>query len=769
LQSAHSLAGARRAATGRLLEALIGTMSGGPVPSEGGSGWAQLEVRKSVARAQAAEAERDKLRTALSLAEALAEDAGAERDTAVKRLARERDGVDGLRKALEEMTARAERAEAAALLRDATHGTQASAAAAAAAAPAATGGGGGGGGGPPSGGPTADEVRRAKEAHDKEMKTIQLNCEEAQRQYKDAVAELEARDRLLASRSEEIKRLQNQVSTLQVQVADAARTPAANQIALLRNEADAAREAADQLRFELDTLRESWRAEARKAEDQTRANLEAMGSALSEAERNLAKMRAEKEEAQFQVRQLQGLMETRKTSAAFADSAAMTQALSRHLQDIQVQKNVWRKASEDLEVTRAELAAREGALELHKAAAASAETLAARVAALEEKERAWRKEERDLKCLLEIFQTQGTEMSDVDKLRVSERQARAEAEEAAAEAARLRAEVQALKQAAASTAASSATSATPAAASVDAGLVPSAVVKALESKCETLQMESSALQQELETLVSSFETLQAQAARMSASLAEKEYAVEVQTAEKAKATHIQNLMKEEKAALESRAMAAEAKASSHLQNAINAQKKARHLEETVVAKYLEEVRAAQRAFNEQRQAAMAHFTALSDALAKFEEMKTQHKRASEDLRSKTDEAADLVEKVSKLTQERDSLKRKLERTKKELELAAGDAAGKGAAADGKQANAGPDSGSKAAISGDVASLQNEVNTYRNMLRCSVCRVNPKQVVITKCFHTFCGSCIRRNLEIRHRKCPGCGIGFAESDVKEIFL
>lgn len=45
----------------------------------------------------------------------------------------------------------------------------------------------------------------------------------------------------------------------------------------------------------------------------------------------------------------------------------------------------------------------------------------------------------------------------------------------------------------------------------------------------------------------------------------------------------------------------------------------------------------------------------------------------------------------------------------------------------------------------------------------------KDVVITKCWHMFCGECIRRNLETRHRKCPGCGAPFGQGDVKSFFF
>lgn len=44
-----------------------------------------------------------------------------------------------------------------------------------------------------------------------------------------------------------------------------------------------------------------------------------------------------------------------------------------------------------------------------------------------------------------------------------------------------------------------------------------------------------------------------------------------------------------------------------------------------------------------------------------------------------------------------------------------------------------------------------------------------QVIITKCFHLFCSPCIQRNLEHRHRKCPGCGTPFTQSDVRNVYI
>ncbi|XP_056175934.1 E3 ubiquitin-protein ligase BRE1-like 2 isoform X3 [Syzygium oleosum] len=64
----------------------------------------------------------------------------------------------------------------------------------------------------------------------------------------------------------------------------------------------------------------------------------------------------------------------------------------------------------------------------------------------------------------------------------------------------------------------------------------------------------------------------------------------------------------------------------------------------------------------------------------------------------------------------------------------------------------------------VKRLQDEIKDCRAMLKCSVCLDRPKEVVIVKCFHLFCNQCIQRNLEIRHRKCPGCGTAFGQNDV-----
>ncbi|KAI3523486.1 hypothetical protein L1887_01655 [Cichorium endivia] len=65
----------------------------------------------------------------------------------------------------------------------------------------------------------------------------------------------------------------------------------------------------------------------------------------------------------------------------------------------------------------------------------------------------------------------------------------------------------------------------------------------------------------------------------------------------------------------------------------------------------------------------------------------------------------------------------------------------------------------------IKKLEEEIKECKSILKCGVCFDRPKEVVIVKCYHLFCNPCIQRNLEIRHRKCPGCGMAFGQNDVR----
>ena len=67
-------------------------------------------------------------------------------------------------------------------------------------------------------------------------------------------------------------------------------------------------------------------------------------------------------------------------------------------------------------------------------------------------------------------------------------------------------------------------------------------------------------------------------------------------------------------------------------------------------------------------------------------------------------------------------------------------------------------------------LQLQLSEFRTMVKCSLCNDNFKDVMLTKCAHCFCRTCVNDNLlNARNRKCPLCGTRFAESDVKPVHL
>eukprot|EP00741_Cyanophora_paradoxa_P012301 tig00000169_g11887.t1 len=67
-------------------------------------------------------------------------------------------------------------------------------------------------------------------------------------------------------------------------------------------------------------------------------------------------------------------------------------------------------------------------------------------------------------------------------------------------------------------------------------------------------------------------------------------------------------------------------------------------------------------------------------------------------------------------------------------------------------------------------MQEELRVTKEKLKCSVCHLRPKEVIIARCFHMFCQHCIQKSLQVRNRKCPACGEKYGgESDIHNIYL
>jgi len=68
-----------------------------------------------------------------------------------------------------------------------------------------------------------------------------------------------------------------------------------------------------------------------------------------------------------------------------------------------------------------------------------------------------------------------------------------------------------------------------------------------------------------------------------------------------------------------------------------------------------------------------------------------------------------------------------------------------------------------------AELQSEIDKCMTVLKCSTCKMSMRNTVITKCMHTFCRQCVETRITTRQRKCPACNLGFASSDVQQVYF
>ncbi|KZT72126.1 hypothetical protein DAEQUDRAFT_705813 [Daedalea quercina L-15889] len=68
-----------------------------------------------------------------------------------------------------------------------------------------------------------------------------------------------------------------------------------------------------------------------------------------------------------------------------------------------------------------------------------------------------------------------------------------------------------------------------------------------------------------------------------------------------------------------------------------------------------------------------------------------------------------------------------------------------------------------------AQLQKEVDQCMSILKCSTCKQNMRNTVITKCMHSFCKSCVETRIQTRQRKCPACNLPFSQGEVQTLFF
>ncbi|KIP08412.1 hypothetical protein PHLGIDRAFT_88220 [Phlebiopsis gigantea 11061_1 CR5-6] len=72
-------------------------------------------------------------------------------------------------------------------------------------------------------------------------------------------------------------------------------------------------------------------------------------------------------------------------------------------------------------------------------------------------------------------------------------------------------------------------------------------------------------------------------------------------------------------------------------------------------------------------------------------------------------------------------------------------------------------------SGREAELQEEVDKCMSILKCSTCRQNMRNTVLTKCMHSFCKNCVNERISSRQRKCPACNLPFSQGEVQQLYF
>ncbi|OIW33882.1 BRE1-domain-containing protein [Coniochaeta ligniaria NRRL 30616] len=69
----------------------------------------------------------------------------------------------------------------------------------------------------------------------------------------------------------------------------------------------------------------------------------------------------------------------------------------------------------------------------------------------------------------------------------------------------------------------------------------------------------------------------------------------------------------------------------------------------------------------------------------------------------------------------------------------------------------------------MSNSSSEEEMLRNLVICSVCRINFKNTILKTCGHVFCNECVDNRITNRMRKCPSCSKAFDKSDAMPAHL
>eukprot|EP00123_Amoebidium_parasiticum_P016338 comp23395_c0_seq1/m.38784 comp23395_c0_seq1/g.38784 ORF comp23395_c0_seq1/g.38784 comp23395_c0_seq1/m.38784 type:complete len:843 (-) comp23395_c0_seq1:236-2764(-) len=262
-------------------------------------------------------------------------------------------------------------------------------------------------------------------------------------------------------------------------------------------------------------------------------------------------------------------------------------------------------------------------------------------------------------------------------------------------------------------------------------------VNELQQKLQSKDQEEMALMNEMEVIGKAYEEMQEQNARLMAQLQQKEDSNFHLMSQQIKGGQLQQLMKEERDALETRLNALQTLCESTTTTLRKMEEKERNLREQLAA--LEKD-----AWLKQ-QAMEMHRKKAVDAAQEAKEKGISLDRATQQQEEMSKSLAQRTEAMEKEAHARKRLEEELSSVEGRLKR------------------------SQTSGDGPNALLEEEIRQYKEMVNCSLCKRRRKNGVITKCFHSFCLQCIQERYDNRMRKCPTCLDPFGQNDIHQIFL
>lgn len=261
----------------------------------------------------------------------------------------------------------------------------------------------------------------------------------------------------------------------------------------------------------------------------------------------------------------------------------------------------------------------------------------------------------------------------------------------------------------------------------------------LQKKIEAQKKEGEALISEIETISKEFETVQSLNIRLAQQLTEKEDTNLQLVSERVKANHTQQTLSKERELLNNKIAELRAQ-NQHTTELLEAQTRKIAILEEQIKKLTEELKVAGSLTDQHRATALSLTLACNELRNKVQHVERLNNQLKEVLKQQNVSLGKERSRSDRLSEENLTLKRQLEHYTK------------------IESNTSLDQ-----------SVQRELNYYKQLVRCSQCNEREKDVVIARCFHTFCKQCVQENLRVRNRKCPRCGKAFGESDVHALFM